>query len=57
MVLSRRHLIATATACAALPHMARALTPDVITWKQLIPDGVPYSEIIAEGEMDEASDY
>lgn len=56
MYVSRRQLITTALACTALPQAAFAKTPTEITWDELIPPGVPYSEIIAEGEMDERND-
>ena len=56
MQVSRRKLITTALASAALPRSAMAKTPTEITWDDLIPPGVPYSEIIAAGEMDEAND-
>ena len=56
MYVSRRQLITTAMASAALPTFARANTAIEITWDELIPPGVPYSEIIAEGEMDERND-
>lgn len=54
--VSRRHMIATALATTALPHAAFARTPTEIAWDDLIPPGVPYSEIIAEGEMDLLND-
>ncbi|MDA8585259.1 DUF3299 domain-containing protein [Rhodobacteraceae bacterium] len=56
MLFSRRHLIGTAMASAALPQAAFARTPTEITWEDLIPPGLPYAEIIGEGEMDEAND-
>lgn len=56
MRISRRNLIALATASTALPRAAFALTAREIKWDDLIPPGVPYSEIIAEGEMDEQND-
>ena len=56
MSLSRRHLIACAMAGVAMPKAALARTPTEITWDDLIPPGVPYSEIIGEGEMDERND-
>lgn len=56
MYVSRRQMITTAMASAALPTLARANTAIEITWDDLIPPGVPYSEIIAEGEMDESND-
>lgn len=56
MHVSRRQLITTAIASAALPKLVRANTAVEITWDDLIPLGVPYSEIIGEGEMDERND-
>jgi hypothetical protein len=56
MHVSRRQLIATALASAAVPQVAFANTPIEIAWDDLIPQGVPYSEIIGEGEMDERND-
>ncbi|MEO9650990.1 MAG: DUF3299 domain-containing protein [Roseobacter sp.] len=57
MHFSRRQLIQTAAACAALPGAASAKQSQVITWDDLIPPGIPYSEIIGEGELDEQNDY
>ena len=56
MPLSRRHLIATAAASAALPRSAGARTAAEITWDDLIPPGVPYSIIIGDGEIDVVND-
>lgn len=56
MLLSRRQMLTTAIAGAALPKAAIAASATEITWDDLLPPGVPYSEIIGEGEMDEASD-
>lgn len=56
MHMSRRTLLATATAGAALPRAVWANPPIEITWDDLIPPGVPYSEIIGEGLMDERND-
>ena len=56
MHVSRRQLITAAMASAALPTLACANTAIEITWDDLIPPGVPYSEIIAEGEVDERND-
>lgn len=55
--VSRRQLITTAMASAALPHAALAKTPTEITWDDLIPSGVSYSEIIAQGIIDEQNDF
>ncbi|GHA58470.1 lipoprotein [Amylibacter ulvae] len=56
MQLSRRQLITSAAASAALPRVAWAVEAREIKWDDLIPPGVPYSEIIGEGEMDEQND-
>ena len=56
MQVSRRKLITSALASAALPRAALAKTPTEITWDDLIPPGVPYSEIVAAGEMDKTND-
>ena len=40
-----------------MPRVVSAAAPREITWDDLIPPGVPYSEIIAEGELDEENDY
>lgn len=39
-----------------MPRLSLAATAREITWDDLIPPGVPYSEIIGEGEMDVAND-
>lgn len=57
MTISRRKLIVTAAVFAALPQAVLAATFRKITWDDLIPAGVPYSEIIGEGEMDEQNDF
>jgi len=56
MTMSRREMIALATASAAVPTGVFANTVTEITWDDLIPPGVPYSEIIGEGVMDERND-
>lgn len=56
MDISRRQAIAMALASMALPQIAHAKTPKEITWADLIPPGVPYSEIIGEGDRDERND-
>ena len=56
MQVSRRKLITSALASATLPRAALAKPPTKITWDDLIPPGVPYSEIVAAGEMDETND-
>ena len=56
MLFTRRHLVAAATASAALPRTTFAGAPKVIGWPDLIPEGVPYSEIVGEGEIDALRD-
>lgn len=53
--LTRRSLIAIGAAGLVLPRAAHASVRE-ITWADLIPPGVPYAEIIGEGEIDEAND-
>lgn len=54
--LNRRHLIASGLAGIAAPGMGWSATAREITWEDLIPPGVPYAEIIGEGEMNEVTD-
>ena len=56
MQLTRRQLVATAAAFGAAPHAASAATPRTVTWEDLIPEGVPYGEIIGQGEIDAIND-
>lgn len=51
--LTRRTLLA---GLATLPAPLLAARVKEITWDDLIPPGVPYGEIIGEGEMDVAND-
>lgn len=39
-----------------MPCSAVAAQPNEVTWDDLIPPDVPYSEIIGEGKMDETND-
>lgn len=54
-VLARRSVLALGASALFFPATARAAVRD-IGWEDLIPPGVPYSEIIGEGEMDEEND-
>lgn len=54
--LSRRSFGLLAAAGAMIPHRGLANPFREIMWDDLIPPGVPYSEIIAEGEVDEVKD-
>jgi hypothetical protein len=49
-------LLALAGAGLVLPRAGLAAAPREIPWDDLIPPGVPYAEIIGEGEMDMATD-
>lgn len=63
MKLTRRGILVygsvagvAAASGAAFPPSAVARTPQEIWWEDLIPPGVPYAEIIGEGEMDFVND-
>ncbi|WP_136440767.1 DUF3299 domain-containing protein [Pacificoceanicola onchidii] len=51
-----RRTFGLSLAATLLPREGRADGFSTITWDDLIPPGVPYSEIIGEGEMDEVAD-
>jgi len=53
---TRRHMLALGIAGASIPRSVWAATPREITWEDLIPPGVPYAEIIGEGELNEVND-
>ena len=55
-MLDRRSTLMLLSASLATPKAAFAAIAKEITWDDLIPPGVPYSEIIGEGELDEAND-
>lgn len=55
-MLNRRTALMLLSGSMAAPKLAFAASPKEITWDDLIPLGVPYSEIIGEGEMDEVND-
>ncbi|WP_299677691.1 DUF3299 domain-containing protein [uncultured Roseobacter sp.] len=55
-VLTRRSLITSSLASAALPSTAFAAAPRDVAWDDLIPPGVPYAEIIGEGAIDFIND-
>lgn len=54
--LTRRRFLLATGAGALLPLPVSAAPYREITWADLIPPGVPYSEIIGEGEMDVSKD-
>lgn len=51
-----RLLSLAALALASLLSLTVLAEPKVLEWDDLIPPGIPYSEIIGEGEVDEAND-
>ncbi len=55
-MLNRRSALLLFSATTLAPTSALARTPKEIEWDDLIPFGVPYSEIIGEGELNEAND-
>ncbi|MEM8851558.1 MAG: DUF3299 domain-containing protein [Pseudomonadota bacterium] len=55
MTPSRRFVLALGAAALAFPGTARAALRQ-IGWDDLIPPGVPYAQIIGEGEMDVFND-
>jgi len=55
-MINRRYALMMMSGSAAVPHLALAATAREITWDDLIPPGVPYSEIIGEGDLDEVND-
>lgn len=54
--ITRRNALGFGLSGVVAPQLAIAATAREITWEDLIPPGVPYSEIIGEGEMDEVND-
>ncbi|WP_300035630.1 DUF3299 domain-containing protein [uncultured Roseobacter sp.] len=56
-MLNRRTTLSLLSAALAIPGKAFAASPKEIMWEDLIPPGVPYSEIIGEGELDEVNDF
>lgn len=53
---SRRAALLLGLAAVATPRGPAAAMVREIGWEDLIPPGVPYSEIIGEGELDEVND-
>ncbi len=56
-MLNRRTTLKLFVASLMMPKQAFAKSPREITWDDLLPPGVPYSEIIGEGDMDEANGF
>ena len=55
-MLNRRKALMLLSGSVIAPKMAFAATPREIMWDDLIPPGLPYSEIIGEGELNEEND-
>lgn len=55
-MMNRRTTLMLLSGSVAMPGTALAASPREITWDDLIPPGVPYAEIIGEGELDEVND-
>ncbi|MCF2870332.1 DUF3299 domain-containing protein [Octadecabacter sp. G9-8] len=55
-MINRRTALTFMSGAAVTPHTAFAASPTEITWDDLLPPGLAYSQIIGEGEMDEAND-
>ena len=55
-MITRRSALTLLTASAALPTQVFAKTAKEVSWNDLIPEGVPYAEIIGQGDLDEAAD-
>lgn len=55
-MIDRRTALMLLSGSVAAPKMAFAATATEITWDDLIPPGLPYAEIIGEGDMDVEND-
>lgn len=55
-MLTRRHTLMLMSGAAAAPNAAFAATAREIEWDDLLPPGLPYSEIIGQGELDAVND-
>lgn len=51
-MFSRRSTLALLSAFSVAPKAALAAKPKVVSWDDLIPKGVPYGEIIGQGDLD-----
>jgi len=55
--LARTKWLALGLVCLVIPRVIQAASPLEISWDDLIPPGVPYAEIIGEGDLDIENDY
>ena len=56
MKMNRRHSIALGLAGLSFPRALSAAETRELMWEDLIPPGVPYAEIIGEGDLNEETD-
>ena len=56
LILTRRHFGLLVSSGLIAPARGMAQSYHEISWEDLIPPGVPYSEIIGEGDVDETND-
>jgi hypothetical protein len=54
--INRRRALMLLSGSLGLPGAAMAEAPKNVQWDDLIPPGIPYSEIIGEGEIDFVND-
>jgi hypothetical protein len=55
-MLNRRNALMLMSGAAVAPQTAFAATVREILWDDLLPPGLPYPEIVGEGEMDVVND-
>ena len=56
ITMNRRQFGLTAASGLLMPAAARAASYQEITWDDLVPPGIPYAEVIGEGDLDEQTD-
>ena len=55
-MVNRRNVLMLMSGAAIAPKTAFAAAAREVTWDDLLPPGLPYSEIIGEGEIDYSND-
>ncbi|NSX56089.1 DUF3299 domain-containing protein [Parasulfitobacter algicola] len=55
-MLNRRAALMLLCGSVVVPKVAFAATPREILWDELLPPGLPYAQIIGEGDIDVAND-
>lgn len=53
---TRRRMLTLGSALALAPRVALAQSPRTIAWRDLIPEGIDYPEVVADGEIDVEAD-